>query len=574
MRSGLALLVGAAACALGACVSTGIPTEPPLFAGWSRPERTDYFMARYAVMSRDVLAAADYYRRAAREEPKDAELLEDAAFTSLLALQSGEAAKLAVNASDDMLSHAPFASMARSAVDIAAGRNDQARRRLTETPRDLIDRDISRLVSVWLVPSRDFNAALAGARLANDRHILSGEGRYVEGLLLAAKGRNAEALQRFEEGWKLSARPPMGVAAHIRVAAMTGQQTRARAIVSDFRSTIGDDPAIDIAAREIDKPNADALKLSPKTGAALTLATLSNSALTKGAPELATAYLALALEMDPTLDSVRLDLAAVLEPQKRQREALGVLARVYPASPWHGQARVMSAYLLNAVDQPDNARVELATALRGSPSRGVMAQAADLYRTMGDYPAAAALYDRVVDLDRAGGAESWTVLFARAETRDKLGRTDDAVADLQRALQIQPDRPELQNYLGYLWVDRGVKVDEGLALIERALARRPNQGYIVDSLGWAYFRMGRFEDAVEQLERAAELSPADAEINDHLGDAYWRTGRQREAEFQWKRVLDLPTASQIAGRVQEKLDKGLPVSPQAQLNPAPNRNTP
>jgi Flp pilus assembly protein TadD len=125
-------------------------------------------------------------------------------------------------------------------------------------------------------------------------------------------------------------------------------------------------------------------------------------------------------------------------------------------------------------------------------------------------------------------------------------------------MAIEPDRPELQNFLGYGWVNRGEKVKEGMELIRKAVAARPDQGYIVDSLGWAHFQLGEYDDAVEHLERAAELSPSDAEIVDHLGDAYWRSGRQTEASFEWRRALELDPDPEREAALRQKLDHGLP----------------
>ena len=98
---------------------------------------------------------------------------------------------------------------------------------------------------------------------------------------------------------------------------------------------------------------------------------------------------------------------------------------------------------------------------------------------------------------------------------------------------------------------------------------KPDDGYIVDSLGWAYYRLGNFKEAVKHLERAVELRPEDATLNDHLGDAYWRVGREREARFQWEQALTLQPEPEEAEKIRRKLEKGLPprrprVSPSAQ----------
>ena len=120
-----------------------------------------------------------------------------------------------------------------------------------------------------------------------------------------------------------------------------------------------------------------------------------------------------------------------------------------------------------------------------------------------------------------------------------MSRWPQAEADFLHALELEPEQPFVLNYLGYSWVDQGMHLEQARGMLNRAVELRPDDGYIVDSLGWVHFRMGEYAAAVEQLEHAVELEPADAVINDHLGDAYWRVGRQREARYQWKRALTL-----------------------------------
>jgi len=115
------------------------------------------------------------------------------------------------------------------------------------------------------------------------------------------------------------------------------------------------------------------------------------------------------------------------------------------------------------------------------------------------------------------------------------------------------------NYLGYSLVEQQVKLDEALAMIETAVAERPESGYITDSLGWVFYRLGRYEEAVAPMERAVSLLPVDPIVNDHLGDVYWKVDRKREAEFQWKRALSFDPGEEETARIQRKLDVGLDV---------------
>ena len=151
--------------------------------------------------------------------------------------------------------------------------------------------------------------------------------------------------------------------------------------------------------------------------------------------------------------------------------------------------------------------------------------------------------------------------YARAMAKEKLKRLDDSEADIQAALKLSPDQPELLNYLGYSWVDRGRNISDALAILEKALSLRRYDGYIVDSVGWAYFRLGRFDDAAKTLEEAVLLVPGDATINDHLGDALWRSGRHIEARFQWNHALAFSDSDTDKAEIERKLKTGLSEKP-------------
>ena len=129
--------------------------------------------------------------------------------------------------------------------------------------------------------------------------------------------------------------------------------------------------------------------------------------------------------------------------------------------------------------------------------------------------------------------------------------------DFREALRLNPDQPLVLNYLGYSLVEKKIQLDEALIMIEKAVELRPESGFIVDSLGWVLFRMGRYDEAVPHLERAAQLEPIDPIINDHLGDGYWSVGRKREAHFQWRRALSFDPEEAEADRIRRKLEVGL-----------------
>jgi len=131
---------------------------------------------------------------------------------------------------------------------------------------------------------------------------------------------------------------------------------------------------------------------------------------------------------------------------------------------------------------------------------------------------------------------------------------------MKKALELYPEQPHVLNYLGYSWIDQGVHLDDGMSMIKRSVEQRPDDGYIVDSLGWAYYRLGNYDEAVKNLERAVELKPVDPTINDHLGDVYWKVDRMLEAKFQWSHARDLKPDPDELKTIEEKLKNGLPTS--------------
>ena len=186
----------------------------------------------------------------------------------------------------------------------------------------------------------------------------------------------------------------------------------------------------------------------------------------------------------------------------------------------------------------------------------------DLSRQMERFSDAVTAYDRAIAIYEELAQEQWFVHYARAISLERLGDWPKAEAGFRKALELNPDHPQVMNYLGYSLVEKQIKLDEALDLIERAVAAEPNSGYIVDSLGWVLYRLGRYDEAIVHMERAAELMPIDPVVNDHLGDVLWAVGRYNEAEFQWKRALSFvdeenPSPDVNPDRIRRKLEIGL-----------------
>jgi Flp pilus assembly protein TadD len=187
----------------------------------------------------------------------------------------------------------------------------------------------------------------------------------------------------------------------------------------------------------------------------------------------------------------------------------------------------------------------------------------DLLRSDKQYQKAADTYSKALDITGGKTPGDWRFYYVRGIAFERSDQFPRAEKDFLTALDLNPNQPQVLNYLGYSWVDKGMNLTRALDMIQKAVQASPNDGYIIDSLGWAYYRLGRYADAVTQLEQAATLRPNDPEINDHLGDAYWRVGRKLEARFQWNVAYAMDTEGNVKARVAPKLKGGLDAAPKS-----------
>ncbi len=264
--------------------------------------------------------------------------------------------------------------------------------------------------------------------------------------------------------------------------------------------------------------------------------------------------------INPDLLDVRLMLGQIFV-ELEQPELAGETFGMIPADSGLAIAAAMGrAQVLDNLDRLDEAIAVLQDLADRYPDVMAAHQGhGDFLRRANRHEEAIAAYTRAIELmeaqDRGG---DWPLWFARAVSHERAGMWPEAEADFRRALVYEPDQPLVLNYLGYSLVERRENLDEALEMIERAVEGDPDSGYIVDSLAWALFRLGRYEEALPHMERAVELMPSDPILNDHLGDVYWALGRYREARFQWRRALSFgPHEDLDMDRVRRKLDIGL-----------------
>jgi tetratricopeptide (TPR) repeat protein len=271
----------------------------------------------------------------------------------------------------------------------------------------------------------------------------------------------------------------------------------------------------------------------------------------------------LALVLAPDVEVTRILIGEILQSHGRSEAAIAIYREIPSDSALGWPARLRISEELYNLERLDEAIAELRRLAAERPERfEALYQLGNLLRAEERFAEAAQAYDEAVARLGETRPQHWSLYYYRGITLERSDQWDRAEADFLKALELRPDEPHVMNYLAYSWIEQEMHLERALEMLVQAVELRPNDGYIVDSLGWVYYRLQRYEDAVVQLERAVELRPEDPVINDHLGDAYWRTERAREARVQWRRSLSLEPEEELVPVIEDKLDNGLTPEPE------------
>jgi Flp pilus assembly protein TadD len=253
-----------------------------------------------------------------------------------------------------------------------------------------------------------------------------------------------------------------------------------------------------------------------------------------------------------------LSLADLYEGVKKPELAIKIYERVPAASPMRRNAEIQRALDLDSLDRTDEAKAILEKLVaENSTDLEAVTALGNVQRGRKQFAECADAYSKGIDSIKTSEKPNWVIYYFRGICFERSKQWPKAELDMKTALELSPDQPLVLNYLGYSWIDQGVHLDDGMKMIQRAVEQRADDGYIVDSLGWAYYRIGNYEEAVKHLERAVELKPEDPTINDHLGDAYFRIGRVLEARFQWSHARDLKPEAEDLPKIEDKLKTGV-----------------
>ena len=548
----------------GAVFFLGLPSA--LAAGTPTPQELahtttagSYLAARHAGVERDSAAAAAYYLNVLKADPRNADLLGRAFLSVLGEGDIDEAGRLA----DRLIQIDHNDRIARLVVGIRALKQKQygvARQNFNQSVRGPVTDLTAALLTAWaLSGSGDSRAATE----ALDR--LTGPDWYsifkdLHAGLILDLAHKKEAGKRYERAYKADPMALRTVQAYGRYLSRTASKDDALKVYQEFNKAVPDHPVIVEEMKEITAGD----KLPPladlaQAGAAEALYGLGASIGRRGGEDLALIYLQLALYLEPTHAMALLSLADLYELLKKPELAIKIYDRIPPSSPLRRNADIQVASDLDALDRTDEAKKRLEHLVSEHPkdTEAIMALG-NILRGRKDFAGCADVYSKAIANLAVPEKANWVVFYFRGICNERSKQWPKAEADLKKALELYPDQPLVLNYLGYSWVDQGTNLDEGMKMIRRAVEQRPDDGYIVDLLGWANFRIGNYDEAVKELDRAVELKPDDPTINDHLGDAYWRVGRALEARFQWSHAKDLKPEPEDLPKIEQKLKVGLP----------------
>lgn len=532
---------------------------------WAEEDAGAYLAARQAQIQNDFAAAAQYYSQALTRDRANPVIMESAV-ASFISLGQIDKAITISRSMDELGFNSQIASMAIIAKSVADGKYSEVLDRIAE------DRGLGSLgdglVSGWVkLGLGDMRAASEEFDKVAAQRGLSNFALYHKALALASVGDFEAANDIFAgNGNAPLQRTRRGVIAWSQILSQLERNDEALALLNEVFGS-NQDPEITSLSEALGSGEAVTFSLiqNPQDGVAEVFYSIGQALLSESGEQFTLLYARAAEYLSPSHVDTIIMSAELLEVLGRYELATEVYNSVPRDHPSYAASEIGRAEALRRAEKAD-AAIEVLEQLRKSHPELPMVHVStgDLYRQNERYEEAIDAYDFALKILEERKSDQWFVHYARAISYERLGIWESAEADFRKALELNPDHPQVMNYLGYSLVEKRIKLDEALNMIERAVKAQPDSGHIVDSLGWVLYRLGRYEEAIGHMERAAELMPVDPVVNDHLGDVLWAVGRFFEAEFQWKRALsfvdeDKPSPDIDPDRIRRKLEVGLDV---------------
>ena len=520
-----------------------------------------YLAARVAESENDFRAAAAWYGKAIIADSGNAQLLDGAILAEIgigdFALAT-EAAKLRKKIAGDPSQLAEVALLA----DEAKREDYAAIMKASADGRDVGDL-AGELVAAWAkVGEGKMSEALEAFDAVTKQKGYEAFGYFHKALALASVG-DFEGADNILSG---KAAGPIfvmrrGVFAHAQILSQLERNADALALLDRSFGT-APDPIVDAVRRRLQagEPIPFDTVTSARDGIAEVFFSISTALKGEADPVYTLLHLRVADYLRPDHSDAKLLTADMLEELGQHELAADTYASFPPEDPSFVTAEIGRAGALKSQGKTDAAIEALQTLARSHGDlQRVQYALADLLRIQERFDEAEVAYSAAIELDKAAKKEDWVLYFYRGICHEQSKDWAPAEADFRKALELNPTQPQVLNYLGYGLVDRGEKLDEALGMIEKAVAADTEEGYIIDSLAWAYFKLGRYAEALEPMEKASLLEPVDPIVTDHLGDVYWMNDRKLEARFQWHRALSFKPTETDQKRILRKLEVGLDV---------------
>lgn len=542
-------------------------------AGWAQSSfyrssaLGSYLAGIEALNALDSAAAADRLLEAAVRDPGDPIVVSRAFLAHLVAGRMNDAAWLAgrvldIEPTDEL------AMLTLGTVAFSEGRYDAAIARFEDMSDATIVGIIGTVLRAWAELGNGDPEAAQQAFAELDE---SGFGEFLtvhRALLAEVAGDTETALDYAEQAYEIDPFVVRTAEAYARILANAGRFDEAQQVIDDFGAISIDHPLIAAIAGPIAEGRAPGpFAANVEDGAAELLHGLGAALAREGSTELGVTLLRLSLYLKPDFGLAAITLGNTLSGAGKYQDANLILASLSADSVLASTAQVQMAHNFDRMGEVDQAVEQLTELAEREPNNiEVLGALGDVLRVNQRWEPAAEVYTRLVDQIDPDNPRNWRYYYVRAIALERAGRWDEAEADFLQALELSPNHPDVLNYLGYTWVDMGMNLDRALGMIQQAVALDPGNGYIIDSLGWAYYRLGHYAEAVPVLECAVDLVPDDPDLNDHLGDAYWQAGRQLEATFQWRIAADTDDrGGQVRERALDKLTAGLETGTVAEI---------
>lgn len=520
----------------------------------------NYLAGRFAENEADLDFAANMMERVLEENPSDPVILRRAFVLNLGAGNDARAVELADRLTK-LGGNLTSATLLLLANDLKTGKLDDALKRADALADNGLARFSKPLARAWVLAAKEqYDDALkALGPLATEKGFSTMHGMHA-GLIEELAGKPDAAEKRYND---LIKEPKNASARIIRVLAANlqrnGKEKEAEKLILS-KLDVNEESLVlqDDLKRIKDGEKLDGLVTTASEGLAEGLFNLASALPRDRAENVVLLYARIALVLEPSFDLPRLLVGDVMMSRERYAEAVKTYRKIEPETAYGWSARLRIADALYEMDKLEEATALLEKMSDERPERvDALVNLGNYMRYKEKFKESVAAYDRAFERVGEPSRNNWSLFYSRGIALERSKEWDRAEKDFLKALEFEPEQPYVLNYLGYSWVERGKNLDQAQAMIQRAVQQRQNDGYIVDSMGWVLYRLGKYEDAVKHLERAVQLRPEDPVINDHLGDAYWRVGRTHEARFQWNRAISFKPEEKEKDKIEAKLEKGM-----------------